>query len=113
MVDVGALVAGLPVGLLLSTGAYKICTHMSDESFMSWGWRVPFLLGLVLTIVGYFIRRHVAESPLFEEAREKSALEENPILKAIRQEWRHILAVTGARVAENACFYLITVFVIS
>ncbi len=105
--------AGLPVGLLLSTGAYKICTYMSDESFMSWGWRVPFLLGIVLTVVGYFIRQHVGESPIFLEAKEKSALEENPILKTFKNEWRQILAVMGARVAENACFYLITVFVIS
>jgi MFS transporter, MHS family, shikimate and dehydroshikimate transport protein len=105
--------AGLPVGLLLSTAVFSACSSMSEASFYSWGWRLPFLFALILTTVGYFIRLYVGESPLYEEAVKSVGLERNPLGKAVRREWRQILIVAGARIAENACFYLFSVFVIS
>jgi MFS transporter, MHS family, shikimate and dehydroshikimate transport protein len=105
--------SSLPVGMILSTVVYKVCTRLNDETFMAWGWRVPFLLGLVLAGAGYFVLREVGESPLFEEARTEKTLVKNPILNVFKTEWRGILVVIGARVGENALFYLFTVFVIS
>lgn len=105
--------SSLPIGMILSTMAYKICTGLNNESFMAWGWRVPFLLALVMAAAGCLVLRGVDESPLFVEAQAEKALVKNPILKAFQEEWRGILIVMGARVGENALFYLFTVFVIS
>jgi len=71
------------------------------------------LVGIVLTVVGYFIRRHVAESPMFEEVVKKAATEKYPLLKVCVDDWRNILIVIGARIADNASFYLFSVFVLS
>ena len=54
---------GVPVGLLLATGVFAIFSSMPEEAFLSWGWRVPFLLGIVLLAIGMFIRLRVMESP--------------------------------------------------
>ena len=105
--------SSLPVGMILSTVVYKICTSVNDAAFLQWGWRVPFLLGIVLAAVGLLVLRQVDESPVFTEARAESALVKNPILHAFKEEWRGILIVIGSRVGENALFYLMTVFVIS
>lgn len=105
--------SSLPVGMILSTMVYKICTSLNDETFMQWGWRVPFLLGLVLAAAGLLFLRQVDESPLFVEASSKKTLVKNPILHAFKEEWRGILIVIGSRLGENALFYLMTVFVIS
>src|SRR5262245_20479302 len=60
--------AGAPVGLLLATGAFGLATLLPESDFLAWGWRVPFLLGVVLTAVGLFLRLKVLESPLFAKA---------------------------------------------
>jgi MHS family shikimate/dehydroshikimate transporter-like MFS transporter len=105
--------SSLPIGMILSTVAFKACTSLGDERFMAWGWRVPFLLGLVLAVAAYFVLQRVGESPLFMEVQAEKALVKNPILNAFKEEWRSILIVMGARAGENALFYLFTVFVIS
>src|SRR5256885_386681 len=56
---------GVPIGLLLSTGAVSLFSHVTGDSFETWGWRIPFLLSLVLIGVGLWIRLGVLESPLF------------------------------------------------
>ena len=61
--------AGVPAGLLLATGVFNMFSLLGDEAFLSWGWRVPFLLGIALLGVGMFIRLQVFESPVFAEAR--------------------------------------------
>ena len=60
---------GVPVGLLMATGIFSLFTLLPEADFLSWGWRVPFLLGIVLTGLGFFIRMKVLESPVFEQAK--------------------------------------------
>ncbi len=107
--------AGVPVGLLLANAVFSACSSMPEEDFLAWGWRVPFLLGIFLLAVGMFIRLRVLESPLFEAA--KAAASERaprlPVLEAIRLHPRNVLVAMGARFAENAAFYVFTVFVLS
>lgn len=107
--------AGVPVGLLLATGVFRtLSSAMSPEAFMAWGWRVPFLIGILLLGVGLFIRLHVLESPVFAAARQQTAPStELPILEVIRRHPRNVLLAMGARFAENAFFYVITIFVLS
>ncbi len=104
---------GVPAGLLLATAVFSIFSSLPEEQFLSWGWRIPFLLGIVLLGVGMFIRLQVFESPLFAAAQKKNDVSPLPILEVFRNYRRSVLLAVGARFAENACFYIFTVFVIS
>ncbi len=105
--------AGVPIGLLLATGVFSIFAALPEAQFISWGWRVPFLLGILLMGVGLFIRLHVLESPVFEKAKAGGAEAKLPIVEVIRRHPRNVLLAMGARFAENAFFYIFTVFVLS
>jgi metabolite-proton symporter len=105
--------AGVPAGLLLATAVFNLFSLLPDEQFIRWGWRVPFLLGIALLAVGMFIRIQVFESPLFAEARETKPPPKVPLLEVLRKYPRNILLAMGARFAENGCFYIFTVFVIT
>jgi metabolite-proton symporter len=102
--------AGAPVGLILATGAFGLVSLLPEADFLAWGWRVPFLLGVVLTGVGLFLRLKVLESPLFERAEKPAGL---PIVEVLRRHPRNVVLAMGARVAENAFYYFFTVFVLS
>jgi metabolite-proton symporter len=105
--------AGVPAGLLLATAVFNLCSLLPEEMFLLWGWRVPFLLGIVLLGVGLFIRLRILESPLFEQLRDQSKAVRVPLLEVIRRYPRNVILAMGARFAENGCFYIFTVFVLS
>jgi metabolite-proton symporter len=105
--------AGVPAGMLLATAVFTLFSQLPEPAFMSWGWRVPFLLGIALLAVGMFIRLQVLESPLFEKVRVQKQQAGIPFLTAIRRHPGNILLAMGARVAENGSFYIFTVFVLS
>ena len=105
--------AGVPVGLLLATGVFSIFSRLPEAAFLAWGWRVPFLLGILLTGIGFFIRMHVLERPIFEQAKSESPAPKLPILEVLRTHRRNVLLTMGARLAENAFFSIFTVWVLS
>ena len=105
--------AGVPAGLLLATALFNLFSLLPDDQFMRWGWRVPFLLGIALLGVGMFIRIQVFESPLFAQARDAKPPPKVPLLAVLRKYPRNILLAMGARFAENGCFYVFTVFVLT
>ncbi len=105
---------GVPAGLLLSTAVFAIVQAMTSEAaFMSWGWRVPFLVSAVLVGVGLFIRLKLMESPAFQRVKETNTEASKPIVDVIRKYPREVLVAMGMRVAENGCFYILTVFVLA
>jgi len=104
---------GVPAGLLLATGVFAVVSRMSEQVFLSWGWRVPFLFGIVLLAIGMFIRVKLMESPLFAQVQDKKDVSPLPILDGFRHYRKNVLLAMGARFAENACFYIFSVFVIS
>lgn len=105
--------AGVPVGMLLANGVFMIFSGMDEAAFISWGWRVPFLLGILLLAVGMFIRLKILESPVFEKAKAEDPGPRVPILAVLRDHPRNVLLAMGARFAENAFFYIFTVLVLS
>ena len=104
---------GVPAGLLLATGVFAVFAGMDEGEFLIWGWRVPFLLSVVLLAVGMFIRVQVLESPLFAEVQKRKDVSPLPILEVFRTYSKNVLLAMGARFAENACFYIFSVFVLS
>ena len=103
--------AGVPAGLLLANGAFAAASALPEEQFLGWGWRVPFLAGVVLLGLGLFIRLHILETPLFAQAQAQRATSPRPLVDLVRNYPRNLLLAMGARFAENACFYVFTVFI--
>ena len=88
---------GAPAGTLLSSGVLALMSLLPSEQFLSWGWRVPFLLSVVLLVVAVWIRRRVSESPIFEAAQKQAELTSEtkiPIVEVLkRNKVRVLLAV--------------------
>ena len=103
---------GVPAGLLLSTGVFSLVSTLPEAQLLAWGWRVPFLLSLILVGVGLFIRLRVQETPAFSRLKETGREAQMPLLDAVRAHPRNILLAMGARMAENGFFYIYTVFVL-
>jgi MFS family permease len=104
---------GVPMGLLLSNGMVKLMTVVSGKQFDNWGWRVPFLLSIVLVGVGLYVRLRVLESPEFVAVRTQEAVVRRPLIEVIAKQWREILTSAFVRMSEQAPFYLFTVFVLT
>jgi metabolite-proton symporter len=104
---------GVPLGLLLSTGMVQVMSGQTGEEFLTWGWRVPFLVSLLLVAVGLYVRLKVLESPEFAAVKESKAVAHRPVADVIRQQWRDILTSAFVRMAEQAPFYLFITFVLT
>jgi metabolite-proton symporter len=105
---------GTPAGLLLSTGAFAVTSSLLPEpAFLAWGWRIPFLLSIVLVAIGLFIRLRVMESPAFERLKDTRRESRAPLLDVFREHPREVLVGMGIRFAQNLVFYIYTVFVLS
>lgn len=101
---------GVPAGLLLSTGVFSIVSMLPEEQLLSWGWRIPFLLSILLVGVGLFIRLRIHETPAFNQIKEEGQEARLPLLDALRTHPWNIVLAMGARLAENGFFYVYSVF---
>src|ERR1041384_6926123 len=104
---------GVPCGLFLANLAVLALSQMSGDQFLSWGWRIPFALSLILVVVGVYIRLGILETPTFAKLVAERKIERTPILEVIRSEPREILLSAFARMSEQAPFYIFTAFVFS
>ena len=104
---------GVPAGLVLSTAVFWIFSSLPEEQFLSWGWRVPFLLSIVLVVVGLVIRVRIVETPAFAKVKESGSASRMPIIEVLKTHPREVLLAGGARVAENGSFYIYSAFVLA
>jgi metabolite-proton symporter len=104
---------GVPSGLFLANLAVLAFSHMSGEQFLSWGWRIPFFLSLLLVAVGLWIRLGIFETPVFARLVAEQRIERTPMLEVIKRHPKEILLSAFARMAEQAPFYVFTAFVFS
>jgi MFS family permease len=105
--------AGVPIGLLLSTGMFKLFSGVAGPSFDTWGWRVPFLLSIVLVGVGLYVRLRVQESPSFSQLKRQNAIVRRPVWQVIKEQPREIITSAFVRMSEQAPFYLFVTFVLA
>jgi MFS transporter, MHS family, shikimate and dehydroshikimate transport protein len=101
---------GVPAGLLLANLVFAATSATLPEA---WGWRVPFLLSIVLVGVGLFIRLRILETPAFRQVQESHTEADMPIIDVVRTYPKNVLLAMGMRVAENGTFYILTAFVLS
>jgi len=102
---------GVPAGLFLSNLAVLACSALSGDQFLVWGWRIPFLLSLVLVGVGLYVRLGILETPVFAALVAGRRIERAPVAEVLRQHPREIVLTALCRMAEQAPFYLFTAFV--
>ena len=104
---------GISIGLILGSLAMSVMTLLPEAQFMSWGWRVPFLLSALLVLFGLWIRKGINETPEFLKAQEAGEISKLPIADTLRFHWRAVLIAMGAKVVETAPFYIYGTFIVS
>jgi metabolite-proton symporter len=104
---------GVPCGLFLANLAVLAFSQMSGDQFLTWGWRIPFFLSLILVGVGLWIRLGIMETPVFSKLVAERKIEKTPILEVIKRQPKEILLSAFARMAEQAPFYIFTAFIFS
>ncbi len=104
---------GVTLGMLMGTLALSVMTLLPDDAFLTWGWRVPFILSALLVVFGLWIRKGIDETPSFKKIQEKGDVPKLPIADTIRYHWREVLIAIGAKVVETAPFYIFGTFIVS
>jgi len=103
---------GVPIGLLLSSLAVTLSINLTGSSFYTWGWRVPFLISIILVFVGLYIRLKITDSPIFLKAKQESRVVKSPILEVITKYPKEIVLIALSRLADQVPFYIATTFLL-
>lgn len=107
--QIGAL-AGLALGGIVTIAARAV---FPEDAFLSFGWRIPFLLSGVLLVAGLWIRARIDETPSFRKVRAEGATQKLPIATVLKHHWREVLISTGAKFVETSTFFIFATFSIS
>ncbi|GHH63523.1 MFS transporter [Streptosporangium violaceochromogenes] len=109
----GILAAGSSVGLLLANAVFLLSSKLTQDDFLAWGWRIPFLVSIVLVGIGYYVRRRLDETPAFTSAEQQEAAPRVPFVKLLRSNPKLMLQAMGAKIGEAAQFNIFVVFGLS
>ena len=101
----------LPLGGLIANLALGEASLVTGAAFMTWSWRIPFALSLLLVAVGLYIRFGLEETPVFRKVLSEKRVEKLPVLEALRRTWRQILLTTLLCMSELASYVVYGVFV--
>jgi len=103
---------GVPAGLSLSAGIVALLSYLPEDQFLSWGWRVAFLLSAVLVGIGVYIRLRLLETPAFERVQQTRTQAAVPFIELLRTHPKNVVLGMGARYIEGCCFNIYGVFII-
>ncbi len=105
---------GSSAGMLLASGVFALVRGAMDaETFLAWGWRIPFLLSIVLVGVGLAIRLTLPDPTVFTDARDRGELARRPVVDVLRTERRNVFLTIGMRIAQNSLYVLATTFALT
>ena len=102
---------GGPAGLFFANLAVLAFSAISGDQFLTWGWRVPFWLSIVMVGVGLYIRLGILETPIFSRILEERRIERTPVIEVIKRQPKQIILTALARMAEQGPFYVYAAFV--
>ena len=106
--------AGVFIAIILSIGILQVLSGtLDEEAWLSWGWRIPFLLSVALIAVGLYLRLRISESPEFVELQRKKELARRPVAQVFREYPRNLLLAMGTRFAETGGGYVVITFVLA
>lgn len=101
---------GVSGGFVLSAFAFYLVQQLPQSDFLSWGWRVPFLLSIVIFLVGVYIRKNIRESKAFTQAKPEEKNEKIPLLVLVREHPKALLQAIALRLPENGASYIFFTF---
>ena len=102
---------GSPAGMLLATSVFYLTRKAcGDAAFLSFGWRIPFLLSAILVAIGLFIRLRLTDAAVFGRLKQRDELVRLPVLEVLRSQPRNVLITTGLRMSQIALFVLLTTY---
>ncbi|WP_445164601.1 MFS transporter [Mycobacterium sp. Dal123C01] len=102
---------GSPAGMLLATSVFYLTRKAcGDAAFLSFGWRIPFLLSAILVAIGLFIRLRLTDAAVFGRLKQRDELVRLPVLEVLRSRPRNVLITTGLRMSQIALFVLLTTY---
>ncbi|MGV0627553.1 MFS transporter [Mycolicibacter minnesotensis] len=111
---------GAPMGYLFATSIFLVLLKVlgpvdidTDGPFLTWGWRIPFLLSAVMVAVGLYVRLRLAETPVFAKAMATGERANAPIAQVFRGSWRQLIIGTLAMVVPYTIFYTVTTWSLS
>jgi metabolite-proton symporter len=102
---------GVPCGLFLSNLAVLAFSQLTGDQFITWGWRLPFALSIVLVGVGLWIRLGILETPVFQQLLDEKKIEKTPVIEVFKRHPKEILLSALLRMSEQAPFYIFTAFI--
>jgi MFS transporter, MHS family, shikimate and dehydroshikimate transport protein len=103
---------GVPAGLLLSSGMVYLLSYLPEADFLSWGWRIAFLISAILVAVGLYIRLKIMETPAFTRIQESNKVVHVPFFELWRTHGKNTLLGLGARYIEGVTFNIFGVFIV-
>lgn len=123
----GSFVAlGSPLGMLMANMTFSLVLFLPMEQVVDWGWRLPFLFGGVVFVIGLWVRRGVHETPVFEALQDERAATaasaattsstaepRTPFAKAVRENWKSLLLAAGVNLGLNANMFILATFMLS
>ena len=105
---------GAPAGMVLANGALALMTLLtSEQSFLAWGWRIPFLASVVLVFIGLYIRIGILETPVFAKLKAKGNIARAPVVEVLRKNWREVVLTALLRTGQQVPFYIFTTYIIT
>ncbi|SEK51485.1 MFS transporter [Rhodococcus maanshanensis] len=113
---------GAPIGFFLANGLFLIITLFMghdnanpdlDSAFLTWGWRIPFLLSAIMVIIGLYVRLKLEETPVFARAVERGEKVKTPLATVFKTSWRQLIIGTFVMLATYTLFYIMTTWVLS
>src|SRR5499433_540701 len=102
---------GGPAGLFFANVAVLVFSTISGDQFLTWGWRVPFWLSIVMVGIGLYIRLGILETPVFARILQERRIERTPVIEVIKRQPKQIILTALARMAEQGPFYVYAAFV--
>ena len=103
---------GAPFGFLLANGLFLILISRQG-SFLTWGWRIPFLASAVMVAIGLYVRLRLTETPVFARALERGERVRSPLAAVVRTSWRELIIGTFVMLATYTLFYIVTTWALS
>ncbi len=101
---------GFPLGMALGTASFFALAYLSDQQFVAWGWRIPFVASSVLVVIGVFIRLRIQETPDFKDVLREGKVVRFPVMDTIVRHPKDLIIGLGARITEISWIYVITIF---
>lgn len=113
---------GAPIGFFFANGiflliviatGYDSANSGTDHAFLTWGWRIPFLLSAIMVIIGLYVRLKLEETPVFKLAVERGQKVKTPLAQVFKTSWRQLIIGTFVMLATYTLFYIMTTWVVS